>query len=293
MADAYTTTSTLAGLMKTLVPDTQAQFATTPSLLGAVTAVEAQGSKTVQFPAISTSTRTTEASDHTEGTDMDSTAITISAKSAALAAKAVLAKVSNLAMLGGLDISLYVSKILAGQVANAIDAEIAGVISANMDDSSHVAALEGSMTLSLLSQAVATIRGDGYTGKLVACFHPKQYWGSLGLSSSLVASTSAPPANAVTEEMMRAGWVNNVMGVDIYVSHRIDTHVDTSDTYAYGAVFAQEVVGLGYHNPIIDVQGGEDLDALGVKIVAAAYIKGLLLDDDGGYYRLDTKIIDA
>ena len=275
---AGTNITTLAGLMETLVADTQAAFMVAPALIPALTAVEAQNSRTVQFPVVKNATRIAAASDATENTTITATAITIDAVTAELAAVATIANVSNLAMRGSsFDVSIAVGKILANRAANAINTSIGAIIEAF--DENQVDAL-GGMTLTVLANAKAAIMADGYFGPVSAILHPDAYYGTYGLSNSLVATTVGTP---VADELTRAGWVNNVLGVDIFLSSSLGSDDGTA---SYGGVFAQEAVGIGFHNPIVEVDGMKSVGTLGVDISGAAYYKVVELDDTGGCVRI-------
>lgn len=279
-----TTKTTLAGLMTTLQADTQAEFLTSPNLLPAVFAVESD-SHTVQWPVIGTEERTAAASaEGTEGGDLSNTAIDIGAVTGELVGYGVLATVSKVALLGGDNVSQSVGKVLSAHVSNAIDSAIGTVIAA-IDHT--VVTISGALTLAHFSDAIGQIRDDGYHGKINACLHPKQYYDAdYGLAQSLLGTSTAPRSNEVTDEMIRAGWVNNIMGVDIYLSNQI---AETGN-YAQGGIFAQEAIGCGYHNPIINVRGTENPNGLGVKLIGEAYFVVKELDDAGGSVQIKSLI---
>jgi hypothetical protein len=282
------TSSTLAGLMKTLVADTQAEFLTLPNLMNAVYAVESD-SLNVQFPVIGTEMRVAaaaaEGAGNGEGADLANTAINIDAVTATLVGYGVKAQVSALALKGGSATSQSVGKVLAGQISNAVNDAIGDVIAAINHDT---IVISGALTMAHISDGVGIIRDAGYHGQINACLHPKQYYDAdYGLVQSLIGAAATPSsAVGVTDEMLRNGWVNKLMGVDIYLSNKITE----SGSYAKGGIFAQEAIGLGYHNPIVNVRAAENPNGLGVNIIGEGYFKAVELDDAGGSVLLQSLI---
>lgn len=270
--------SSVAGLMGILTADTLSAFQRTAVTPNAVMTVNAVNSKTVYFPTLASTPRLAYASAHTEGGTITGYQAPISATECTLAEYVIVSPVSKLALKGGADVAGKVGGLLGAQIANTVDYNVCALISGGVTTS--VTSSDG-FSMADLMTGVGTVDSLGFgSSRKVAILHPLAYWGAYGLANDLIG-TSRPQANPVADQVYTAGWVNNIAGVDIYLSNQVETH--TTSTYARNVVMAEECIGLGMHNPLIELDYAFTPGTNTIDFAGATYHKAVIVHADGGY----------
>lgn len=275
---ATTTVSSIAGKMNLITADAIASYMKNAVTPGAVMTRSVANAKTVYFPSVGSTARLAKASAHTEGATITGYQVPISAVEASLAEYPLVAPVSKLSVKGGDGVLDSVGQILGAQIANTVDYNVCALISGGV--TTAVTSVDG-FALADLFAGVGVIKGLGFgSSRMVAILHPQSYWGPYGLSTGLTGSTN-PQANPVSDAMYTAGWVNNIGGVDIYVSDQIVTY--STGTYAHNIVCAEECIGLALADPIVEFEVAFTPLTNTYDFSAASYHKAVVVHADAGY----------
>ena len=280
---ATTTVSSVAGLLQYITADAYASYLKSAVTPNAVMVVEAMNAKSVLFPTLAATPRNAYGSSHAEGTTIPGYQVPISATEAALLEYPIVSPVSKLALKGGPAVAQYVGQLLGRQIANTVDYNVCALISGGV---TTTAVSTDGFSMADLMTGVGTVDALGFSGeRKVAILHPLSYWGSKGLATNLVG-TAHPQANAVADEVFKAGWVNNIAGVDIYLSNMVTTY--TGGTIAANVVMAQSCIGLGIHSPLVELDYAFTPLTNTIDFSAATYHKAVVVHADAGYCVLAT-----
>lgn len=258
---ATSTTTTLAGLMERLQADTLAVFRTQADLLDAVRIVEANGVNSVQFPQFSAPSAV---SALTQGNSGSYSTVSVAAVPATLATYPVVAQVTLQALNGGMDISMDVANVLAGQIAATADTNIC----ANFANFTGATVGTGSanMSLSTFMDGLAALDSTKFVGEKVAVLHPIT-WKQIAADVIAVAGTSR-------EQIVGRGYVADLFGCKIYVS----PWVDNTTNIATNGIYFKHALGFAYKNPIMELDSVLNpiyaaYDILGSSLHATALVQ--------------------
>lgn len=271
---ATTTVASMAGILDVVSAEAMHAFQTGSVCFGAVwTQATAPGTITVRFPALAGTARKAWVAAHTEGASITGYQSPISAADATLAEYVQYSPTSLLTLAANPGAAAKIGGLLGQQVANTVDHNIAYLISGCSTNT--ITSTDGT-ALADLWAAVGKIQDNGYMGQLTAILHPNQYYGPSGLAANLLG-TATPQTTSVQDQLMRAGWVNRIGPVDIFVSNQVQAY----STYYRGAVLAKEAIGLAYADPLIQVRGGFEPSIHAEGFSAASYHKAVLIDELG------------
>lgn len=230
---AATTTSTLDDLFVNIVA--QARFtAEEQSLMrGLVTMYDIgnQAGKTIQVPKYPAIT----AAGLTEGTDMDSTAVSTSSVTITVGEVGAQVLLTDMATYGAGNPAQELGVVLGSAIATKMDKDIIALFDGL---STSLGSTTTELTVAYLFQAAATLRANKVRGRLAGVFHPYQIY---PLKANLTNTFANPNGGDLQNEAMRTGYVGTIAGIDIYESANltIDGSGDTK-----GAVFAPEAFAL-------------------------------------------------
>lgn len=230
---AATTTSTLDDLFVNIVA--QARFtAEEQSLMrGLVTMYDIgnQAGKTIQVPKYPAIT----AAGLTEGTDMDSTAVSTSSVTITVGEVGAQVLLTDMAAMGAGNPAQELGVVLGNAIATKMDKDIIALFDGF---STSLGSTTTEMTIAYLFQAAATLRANKATGRLVGVFHPYQIY---PVKSALTNTFANPAGGDLQNEAMRTGYIGTIAGIDIYESANLT--IDGSGD-AKGAVFAPQAIAL-------------------------------------------------
>jgi N4-gp56 family major capsid protein len=267
---AATTTSTLDDLFVNIVA--QARFtAEEQSLLRNLVTVyniEAQPGVTIQvpkYPAVS-------AADLTEGTDMDSTAVSTSSVSISVGEVGAQVFLTDLAAMGAGNPADELGTVLGNAIATKMDTDVIGLFDGF---STSLGATTTELTAAYLFQAAAVLRANKAPGRLVGVFHPYQTY---ALKSNLTNTFANPNGGDLQNEAMRSGYVGTIAGIDIFESANVA--VDGSGD-AKGCVFAPEAMAMAMKRDF-NLEPERDASNRGFELNATAIYGVGELDDAYG-----------
>lgn len=265
---AETTSTTLAGLMPVIVADVQAIFKTQSALFNAVYSKEATNAHTVRFQSQAAPLTGSAIS---EGSQLTPVAITIGAVDAALQSYPLLARVSNQSILdSSTDVGYQVANSLAGNLALTMDTSIAALIPAfNGATCGATGSVAG---VSDLLKGLALLDSTKYYGTKVVVMHPVMF---SGMAKDLIAV-----AGMTREAIIQKGYVGTVFGAEIYVSPAVA--VDSNGDSKAGIFFKEAGIGIGFHNPVINVSVAPDPNFAAQLILGESFYKAVTLNAGAG-----------
>ncbi|BDQ01945.1 MAG: hypothetical protein KatS3mg036_0499 [Ignavibacterium sp.] len=269
-----TTLATLSGLQDKIIADSTALFRLRSDLFNAVYTQSAGSASVVQFMSSGVPGAATKQA--VENTDVTPTVVTISDVPAQLETYPILVRSSKISIAAP-NAELKIAEQLAGGIARTVDTIIAqlfnGFSNAVGDNATDV-------NIDSFFTAVAKLDESGYVGDKVAVLHPMT-WKKIG-KDILGLSGAGNKAN----EYLTRGYIANVGGVDIYVS----PWVDASGQYTNGVYF-KEALGLGYREPVIDIESMPNLEKVAVDFLATAFLKAVELTDAAGVKLIDKLVV--
>ena len=168
---AATTTSTLDDLFVNIVAQARYTAEEQSLLRGLVTMYDIgnQKGKTVQVPKYPAIT----AASLTEGTDMDSTAVSTSSVTITVGEVGAQVLLTDLAAMGSGNPAQELGVVLGNAIATKMDKDIIALFDGF---STSLGLTTTEMTIAYLFQAAATLRANKATGRLVGVFHPYQIY---------------------------------------------------------------------------------------------------------------------
>jgi hypothetical protein len=230
---AATTTSTLDDLFVNIVAQARYTAEEQSLLRGLVTMYDIgnQKGKTVQVPKYPAIT----AAGLTEGTDMESTAVSTSSVTITVGEVGAQVLLTDMAAMGAGNPAQELGVVLGNAIATKMDKDIIALFDGF---STSLGSTTTEMTIAYLFQAAATLRANKVTGRLAGVFHPYQIY---PVKSALTNTFANPAGGDLQNEAMRTGYVGTIAGIDIYESANltIDGSGDTK-----GAVFAPQAIAL-------------------------------------------------
>ena len=225
-----------------------------------ITMVPAQaGTNTVQIPVYAKADYASIVTNNASGaeeTPGSAASITSAAVSLEVLRNNVYAQITDLAAYGNSDaLMVNAGKILG----NAVAAEFDLHATALFDGFATAVGHDDGLTFAVLMDAIANLEANDAPRPYSGVFHPKQVYGSFGLSNEFggIAAVQASngafngigTAGGVGEQFLGAGFVTNIAGISIYTSTAVP---DGATGRKRGAVYAKSALGCGY----IDFGGG-------------------------------------
>lgn len=211
-----------------------------------------------------------------EGTDASNNAITATEKTFTSTEKAVMATLTDLARDSTADDSAAaVGRILGETLAKKVDEDIAALFSGF---STGVGGGSGTeLTPDDILAAVAVLRANSVTGPYVGVFHPYQTYNLRKVLANAGASTT-PALSDVGNEVLRAGYIGRLFGVDIYESAVV---TGTSAGAYIGAVMHSDALAFALKKDLT-IETQRDASLRATEIVASmTYAVGELFDAHG------------
>ena len=264
MSITLTTLTSLGGIQEVILADAIALFNTIPTLLGAFKTKAAVGQEsTVRF---FTQAVPSAASAHDESSELTISALTLTAKDAAIAGYPIVIR-GTLLSLDGDGAMEAVSDALGAGLARTIDTAICALaanittITGNNDS--------GVVTIDDFMFAVSELRTTGYNGRLVAVLHPVTI-AHLGL-----AITAEGGQIGVGDAYMRTGHIATLGGVEIYQS----PWVYTNGNAAYNIIAYDHAIGVGYKEPWMQIDTGLVANYASRDILGIAMFKAIEVTD--------------
>tara|TARA_R110000796_G_scaffold62420_8_gene144020 strand:+ start:516 stop:1415 length:900 start_codon:yes stop_codon:yes gene_type:complete len=230
--------------------------AVTPQTLTMVAAMP--GTNTVQIPVYAKAdyaSIVTNSASGAEETTGSAASITSAAVSLEVLRNNVFAQITDLAAYGNSDaLMVNAGKILG----NAVAAEFDNHACALFDGFATAVGHDDGLTFAVLMDAIANLEANDAPRPYSGVFHPKQVYGSFGLSNEFGGVAAVQASNgaftgmgggALEQQFMGAGFVTNIAGIDIRTSTAVP---DGATGRKRGAVYAKSALGCGY----IDFGGG-------------------------------------
>lgn len=230
-----------------------------------------------------------------EDTIANLTNIETAAVAAEVLRKAIRAEITDLSAYGNADSLMANAGLqLGNDMARKFDVDMCDLI----DGFATVVGHDNGMNFGLLMDCVANLEAADAARPYSAVLHPKQIYGSFGMSNEFGGVAAVETSNgafsggqssAVSEQFMNAGLVTSLAGVNIYTT----TAVKAGATGRHkGGVFAKSAIGCGY----IDFGAGSFIQMAAEReeayakttLVANAYYAGVELVDLHGV-ELDTE----
>jgi len=211
-----------------------------------------------------------------EGTDASNNAITATEKTFTATEKAVMATLTDLARDSTADDSAAaVGRILGETLAKKIDEDIAALFAGF---STAVGGGSGTeLTPDDILAAVATLRNSSVTGPYVGVFHPFQTY-NLRKVLANAGSANVPSLSDLGNEVLSAGYVGRIFGVDIYESAVV---TGTSAGAFVGAVMHSDALAFCLKKDLtIETQRDASLRATEI-VGSCTYAVGELFDAHG------------
>lgn len=211
-----------------------------------------------------------------EGTDASNNAITATEKTFTSTEKAVMATLTDLARDSTADDSAAaVGRILGETLAKKVDEDIAALFTGF---STGVGGGSGTeLTPDDILAAVAVLRANSVTGPYVGVFHPYQTYNLRKVLANAGASTT-PALSDVGNEVLRAGYIGRLFGVDIYESAVV---TGTSAGAYIGAVMHSDALAFALKKDLT-IETQRDASLRATEIVASmTYAVGELFDAHG------------
>ena len=259
------------------------------------------GSNTVKFPVYTKHDPTDatfgvdEQASGAEETIANLTSIETVAVSAEVLRRAIRAQISDLSAHGNDDALLVnAAAQLGNDVARKFDVEIAALF----DDFATVVGHDNGMNFGLLMDCVANLEANDAPRPYSAVLHPKQIYGSFGMSNEFGGVAAVETSNgafagttgSMENQFINQGFVTSIAGVGIFTTTAVK---DGGTGRKKGGVFAKTALGCGY----IDFGGGSFIQMASEReeayakttLVANAYYAGAELVDLHGI-ELDTEV---
>jgi hypothetical protein len=276
---AATNTTTLAGLQDYILAESIANFRLQAQLLGAVYSENAGGALTCRFQSM---TVPNSASSHTEAGSQTATAITVSAQDANLAEYAIYAQVSKLGW-GSPGSVQAVGRGLGGALARTFDNGVTSLFS-SISTCPFSGSASGSLTFGDIQEAAARLDETGFTGEKIMVLHPRAW--KLVAEDILDLAGGSKEAGA---NIMSTGFQANAGGVAFYVSPWVRTYTDhVSNEFYQNAMYFREAVGVGYREPLVDIEQQVVVSTWTVDVGGASYLAFKLITD-GAAVRVETQ----
>ena len=224
-----------------------------------ITMVPAQaGTNTVQIPVYAKAdyaSIVTNSASGAEETTGSAASITSAAVTLEVLRNNVYAQITDLAAYGNSDaLMVNAGKILGNAVAAEFDLHAAALFDGFATAVGH----DDGLTFAVLMDAIANLEANDAPRPYSAVLHPKQIYGSFGLSSefgSIAATNGSNNAfggmggGALESQFMGAGFVSNIAGISIYTSTAVP---DGATGRKRGGCYSKSALGCGY----IDFGGG-------------------------------------
>lgn len=234
-----TDTSALSGIQLTkLVPDIEAHFRVSSDLFNAVETLECgQGETTARFLS---RTLPNSQSSHNQTSSLNPSQFSITEVDATLAEYPVYTNLSKLAQKNPRAAQVVIEGI-AGNLAVTADNSICGLVAGF---SSIEGNLSQSMTLNTIMSASADLDSTGWKGEKVLVLHPQSF--------VKVANDLLGWSNTKAETILANGYIDTVLGIQIYVSPYVNTATAGLTAYRKNGMYFKWALGLAYMNPIIE-----------------------------------------
>jgi N4-gp56 family major capsid protein len=220
-----------------------------------------------------------------EGTDASNTAISTTTKSFNADEVALMATLTDTARDSGMDdVAASIGRVLGEGLARKIDVDIAALFSGF---STAVGGGSGTeLTPDDILAAVATLRNSSITGPYIGVFHPYQTYNLRKVLANAGASTT-PALSDVGNEVLRAGFIGRLFGVDIYESPLV---TGTSANAFVGAVMHPDALAFCLKKELT-IETQRDASLRATEIVASVtYAVGELFDAHGVRIVTETSI---
>jgi len=247
-------------------------------ILPLVTSVGKENADTISIPVWNQGTNQVTSADvgtHTEGNDASAVALDSNKVTLTMDSYSFYLPVYDEAQDSSIeDINERLGRLGASAVGAKIDSLLA-----NLFDGFSGTAGTSSTAIDIddLFDAVKTLKSNGAPAGYSGVFHPKQIWGSKGLSKDLL-SNEFGGSPAQQSEMLGSGWVGTLAGINLYSSQ--ETVIDSNT--AEGAVFSKEALAFGYVNPMIRVEAEREKKKLRNDVVFSMFCDaGELVDAYG------------
>ena len=237
------------------------------------------GSASAQVPLMGSVTATTISSEGAGGAspyapqDFETVIPTDTAKTITLSLHAARTVLRDL---GGID-TADMGRILGNAIATAFDKAVTTQFASLTAQELSGTAPAGSLAVSDIFSAVATIRGNGEGGKLFGIVSTNEY---ANLMSNIGSTAFA--GGEFQNTAMRNGYFGTIAGVEMYVSSYLnDTDMGTSGQNPACAIFSQDAVKAAVQGGV-KVEVARRPEAVGFDIVASAAAGALLIDASRG-----------
>lgn len=223
------------------------------------------------YPTLATSAITSG-----EGSDATNNAITATEKTFTATEKAVMATLTDTARDSTADDSAAaIGRILGETLAKKIDEDIAALFTGF---STSVGGGSGTeLTPDDILAAISTLRNSSVTGPYVGVFHPYQTYNLRKVLSNAGAAT-VPALSDLGNEVLNAGYIGRIFGVDIYESAVV---TGTSAGAYVGAVMHPDALAFCLKKDL-SIETQRDASLRATEIVASCtYAVGELFDAHG------------
>src|SRR6056300_1793511 len=192
------------------------------------------GGKSVEVPIYSAIS----ASAVAEATDLSNTAVNPTSVTITASEVGVMTTLTDLARnSASRNVAGDIGRLFGEAIARKMDADLSGLFTGFSTEKGPGAGAE--LTIQDLFEAGTELRSANAPGPYYGVFHPKQIF---NVKKALTNTFSgANNLSDVGNEAMRAGFVGQIAGIQIFESSNVS--VDASDD-SIGAVFSQEALGI-------------------------------------------------
>lgn len=229
------------------------------------------GSASAQVPLMGSVTATTISSEGTGSTPQDFDTVLPSDTKKTISLELHAAR-TVLRDLGGID-TADMGRIMGNAIATAVDK---AVTTQFMSFTGQEIAT-GNLDTDEIFSAVATIRGNGESGKLFGIVSTDAY---AALMSSIGSNAFA--GGEFQNSAMRNGFFGSIAGVECYVSSYLnDTDVGTTGKNPKMAIFSQDAIKMASQGGV-NVEVQRRPEAVGFDIVASMAMGALMIDASRG-----------
>lgn len=211
-----------------------------------------------------------------EGTDASNNAITATEKTFTATEKAVMATLTDTARDSTADDSAAaVGRILGETLARKVDEDIAALFSGFSGSAGGGSGTE--LTPDDILAAIAQLRANSVVGPYVGVFHPYQTY-NLRKVLANAGAANVPALSDVGNEVLRAGYIGRLFGVDIFESAVV---TGTSAGAYVGAVMHSDALAFCLKKDLT-IETQRDASLRATEIVASmTYAVGELFDAHG------------
>jgi hypothetical protein len=229
------------------------------------------GGKAVEVPVYAQ----VSASAVAEATDLSNTAIDPSSVTITASEVGVMTTLTDLARNSApRNVAGDIGKLFGEAIARKMDADLSALFTGFSTEKGPGAGSE--LTIQDLFEAGTELRTANAPGPYYGVFHPKQIFNVKKALTNTFAGTANIPD--LGNEAMRAGYVGQIAGIQIFESSNIS--VDVSDD-SIGGVFSQDALGLAMMQDL-KIESQRDASLRADEIVATAvYGVGELHDSYG------------